>query len=105
MTPAEFIRTIPQRVNPEAIQDKETCFHFLIAGNEGGEFTITVKDGQCTEQDGLRGSPKCTYRTTASVLTDIATGKKKGQVALAMGDVKVDNMGEMMKFAKILGLD
>lgn len=104
MTAAEFIRTLPQRVNPETIQYKETCFHFLIAGSEGGEFTLIVKDGQCTVQDGLHDSPKCTYRTTAPVLMDIVTGKKNPQMALLKGEVKIDDLGEMMKFAKPFGL-
>lgn len=104
MTAAEFIRTLPQRVNPESIQDKETCFHILIAGSEGGEFTLIVKNGQCTVQDGLHDSPKCTYRTTATVLMDIVNGKMNPQMALHTGEVKIDNLGEMMKFAKAFGM-
>lgn len=104
MTAAEYLRTLPLRVNPEALQDKETCFHFIIAGNEGGEFTITVKDGQCTEEDGLHSTPKCTYRATASVLMDIVAGKKKFTMALLLGEVKIDNLGEFMKIGRAFGL-
>jgi putative sterol carrier protein len=104
MTAAEYIRTIPQRVNPETLQDKESCFHLLIAGEEGGEFTIIIKDGQCTEQDGLHGSPKCTCRTTASIFMEIVTGKKNPQMALLKNELKIDNLGELMKFAKSFGM-
>ncbi|MCC6726129.1 MAG: SCP2 sterol-binding domain-containing protein [Saprospiraceae bacterium] len=104
MTAAEFIRDLPRKFNPEAVPGAETCFHFIISGEGGGEFTAYVKDSQCSVQDGLHDSPKCVIRTSAQVLMDIVTGKKNPQMAVLTKELNVSNLAEMMKFAKPFGM-
>jgi putative sterol carrier protein len=104
MTAREFIMSMPAKINPEAIADKDTCFHFVISGDGGGEFTANIKDGKAEVIEGLVGEPKCTVKTADKVLTDILEGKQNPQMAVLMGKLKISNLSEMMKFAKILGL-
>lgn len=104
MTAAEFIRALPQKFNPEVVPGAETCFHFRISGERGGDFTATVKDGQCHVQDGLNGDPKCVVQTSDQILEDIVSGKQNPQMAVFMGKMKISNLGEMMKFAKPFGI-
>lgn len=103
-TAREFIMSLPSRINPEAIADKETCFHFAISGDGGGDFTATIKDGKAEVVEGHLGEAKCTVKATDKVLTDILDGKQNPQMAVLMGKLKISNLSEMMKFAKIMGL-
>lgn len=104
MTAKEFIMALPQKFNPEAVPGAESLFHFKIAGEGGGDFTASVKDGACSVVEGLAGEPKCVVSATADTLTDIVTGKANAQMAVFMGKLKISNLGEMMKFAKPFGL-
>ena len=103
-TAREFIMSIPSRINPEAIADKDTSFHFQVSGDGGGDFTATIKDGKAEVTEGLTGDAKCTIKTSDKVLTAILEGKQNPQMAVLMGKLKISNLSEMMKFAKILGL-
>ena len=103
-TAREFILSIPERINPEAIADKDTVFHFVVSGDGGGDFTATIKDGAANVTEGLEGESKCTIKTSEKVLLNILNGKQNPQMAVLMGKLKISNLGEMMKFAKIMGL-
>jgi putative sterol carrier protein len=104
MTARDFIMSLPAKISPEAIADKETCFHFVISGEGGGDFTANIKDGKADVVEGLVGESKCTVKAADKVLTDILQGKQNPQMAVLMGKLKISNLSEMMKFAKILGL-
>ena len=100
----EFIMSLPSRINPEAIADKDTCFHFVIDGEGGGEFTATIQNGSAEVVEGLSGEAKCVIKSSDKTLTDILEGKQNPQMAVLMGKLKISNLSEMMKFAKIMGL-
>jgi putative sterol carrier protein len=103
-TAKEFIMSLPSRINPEAIADKETCFHFVVDGEGGGEFTALIKGGKAEVTEGLSGDANCVIKTAAKTLTDILEGKQNPQMAVLMGKLKISNLSEMMKYAKIMGL-
>lgn len=65
------------------------------------QYTVTIKDGQCTLEQGLNGEPNCIIKAKSQTYIDIETGKANPQMALMMGKVKVSNIGEMMNFAKV----
>jgi putative sterol carrier protein len=104
MTAKEFIHNLPQQVNKEGIQGMETTFHFQINGEGGGDYTVEVKDGQVIINEGLIGNPKCTVRTTNDNFIGVVTGKINPMMALMMGKIKIDNQGELLKYAKVFGL-
>ncbi len=104
MTAREFIMSLPSKINPEAIADKETCFHFVVSGDGGGDFTANIKDGKAEVIEGLQGDAKCVVKTSDKTLVDILEGRQNPQMAVLMQKLKISNLSEMMKFAKILGL-
>lgn len=103
-TARDFIMSLPERINPEAIKDKDTVFHFVVSGDGGGDFTATIQDGEAKVTEGLDGESKCTIKTSEKVLLNILNGKQNPQMAVLMGKLKISNLGEMMKFAKVMGL-
>lgn len=104
MTAREFILNLPNRVNPAAIEGMETLFHFDLEGPEGGQFTVTIRDGACTAAETLEGEAKCSVKAPADTFMEVVTGKTNAMMAIMMGKVKITNQGEMLKYAKIFGL-
>jgi putative sterol carrier protein len=104
MTAKEFIMGLPSRVNPAAIGDANTCFHFNIAGEDGGEFTVAAKDGAVTAVEGLQGEPVCKVSCEGSLLMEIVRGEANPMMSVFSGKLKLSNPSEMMKYAKMFGL-
>ncbi|MCH2022892.1 MAG: SCP2 sterol-binding domain-containing protein [Saprospiraceae bacterium] len=105
MTAKEFIMGFPERVNPEALEGKgDTCFHFKISGDDGGDFTAVATNGQFKVVEGLEGEAKCVISSTDTVLMDIIRGDQNPMTAVMFGKLKISNLSEMTKFAKPLGL-
>lgn len=105
MTAKEFIMSFPERINPEALEGKgDTCFHFKISGDDGGDFTATAVNGQFTVVEGLEGDAKCTISSSDKVLMNIIRGDQNPMMAVMTGKLKISNLNEMTKFAKPLGL-
>ena len=105
MTAKEFILGFPERINPEALEGKgDTCFHFKISGDEGGEFTAVAVDNKFTVVEGLEGEAKCVITASDKVLMDIIRGEQNPMTAIMFGKLKISNLSEMTKFAKPLGL-
>ena len=104
MTAKEFIYSLPGRANPDVLADKETCFHFHLSGDGGGQFTVAVADGKMDVQDGLVGEPKCEVKASDENFMKVIRGELNPMMALMMGKVKITNQGEMLKYAKVFGL-
>jgi putative sterol carrier protein len=104
MTTQSFIETLPSKVNKSAIEGQETNFHFDIAGEGGGQYTVEIKEGEVHVQEGLHGSPKCVISGKGENFIKVITGKLNPTMAVMTGKVKVSNLGEMMKYGKIFGV-
>jgi acyl-CoA dehydrogenase len=98
-TAREIIQTLPERfIEHKVSDDLDIIFHFEIAGSEGGDFTVQIKNRECTIEEGLHGTPKCVVTTKDKVYTELEYGKTNQQMAFMMGKIKVSNLGAMFKF-------
>lgn len=104
MNAKEFVTSLPSRVAPEAIEGMETVFHFDISGENGVQATVTLKDGKADYKEGLQGDPKCVVTSTDDNLKKLLKGELNPMMAVMTGKVKISNVSEMMKYAKIFGL-
>lgn len=104
MTSTEFIHALPKKVNPDAIAGMETTFHFDVEGEGGGQYTVVLKDGKMEVVSGLIGESKCTVKTTNDNFMAVINGTLNPLMAIMMGKLKINNQGEMLKYAKIFGL-
>lgn len=104
MTSKEFITSLPARVNPAALEGLSTLFHFDIEGEGGGQYTLKIADNKMEVLEGLVGEPNCKVAAKDANLMGVVSGEINGAMAVMMGKVKVSNVGEMLKYAKILGL-
>ena len=104
MNTRELLFGLPGKVDPASIEGQETIFHFDIEGDEGGQYTITVANGQVEVVDGLTGEPRCVVRSSDQNFINLVTGDLNPMMAVLTGKVKISNQSEMLKYAKIFGL-
>ncbi len=97
----EIIRSLESRFRPEKAGDFEAIFHFDIAGNNGGQFTAVIGNGECKVKEGHEGDATCTVATKDTVYEEIELGKRNPEMAVMMGKIKISNIGEMLKFSKL----
>jgi len=104
MTAREFILRLPDRVRPEVIEGMETVFHFDIDGPEGGKYTVTIRNGACSSEEGLNGTPRCSVASDSETFMDVVSGSTNAMLAVLRGKIKITNQGEMLKYARIFGI-
>lgn len=104
MNTRELLYALPAKVSPSAIEGQETVFHFDIDGDQGGQYTISVANGNIKVEDGLVGEPKCVIRASSENFINLVTGELNPMMAVLTGKVKISNQSEMLKYAKIFGL-
>lgn len=104
MTAKELVMALPSQVNQAALVGASTCFHFQLSGDGGGDVTIEAKDGVCTATEGLHGDATCVIKCADDLLVDIMNKNANPQMAVFTGKLKISNLGEMMKYAKMFGM-
>ena len=104
MTAAEFLRSLPARATPEAIEGMDTNFYFDLSGEGGGAYTVVADDGQLAVHEGQVGEPKCTVKADANQFMNVVRGDTNPMMAVMTGKIKISNTGELLKYAKVFGL-
>lgn len=99
-TAKEIILSIPLRIKKEKASDYSTVFQFDISGDNGGQYTLIVNNGNAKVEEGLQGTPECVVTTDAKVYEDIELGGMDPTMAFMGGQIRVTNIGAMMQFAK-----
>ena len=97
-TAKEIILALPERFKTESGAGENGLFQFIIEGDTGGEFTVSIVDGAVTVAEGLEGEPDCVIRADANDYEDAELGRVNKQMAVMMGKIKISNLGAMMKF-------
>lgn len=103
-SPKEFILSLPVRVKPEWLNDVDTNFHFDIDGDAGGQFSVIVRDGKMNVHEQFEGEAKCKVSASEKNFVALLKGDLNPMMAVFTGKLKVSNPGEIMKYARLLGL-
>ncbi|MFN8281983.1 MAG: SCP2 sterol-binding domain-containing protein [Chitinophagales bacterium] len=98
MTAKEIVLGLPARLKADEAAGQTGVFHFVLDGETGGEFTVSVAEGVCTVTEGLSGEPDCVISAAASDFEDAEEGRVNRQMAVMMGKIKITNLGAMLKF-------
>ena len=104
MNAMQFLRTLPARVSPESIKDSNTCFHFDLSGEGGGQLTIWIENGIIEVLDGLHHAPKCVVNAKAENFMKVVNKELNPLMALLTGKVRVSDQRELTKYARVFGL-
>ncbi len=98
----EFLFSLPQKANPDALEGLNTLFHFEVA--DSGNYTVRLADGKLSVSEGLEGDASCVVKTSAESFSKLVSGDLNPMMAMMTGKLKISNPGEMLKYAKIFGL-
>ena len=96
---AEIIRSLSSRLKADKVEGVDTLVHFDIEGDNGGQFTVKIKDAVCTVAEGHQGEAKCIVKAKDTDYEDVELGRSNPQMAVMMGKIKISNIGEMMSFS------
>ncbi len=101
-----LINKLPDAFIPENAVGLDTVIQYNLSGDEGGEWIITIKDGECTVVSGTAPQPKLTFSAKAKDFMDILSGKTDGMAAFMKGKIKLKgDMSLAMKLTTLFKVD
>ncbi|MBU0991354.1 MAG: SCP2 sterol-binding domain-containing protein [Proteobacteria bacterium] len=100
VTVADIFGTMESRVNPEGVQGVTANYGYIITGEGGGEWTVSVNNGDVEVKNGIH-KPQVTTTCAAEDWIAITLGKLDGMSAFTSGKLKVEgDLGLLGKAAK-----
>ena len=102
-TPKEFIeKELPAKFDGEKAAGLTAVVQFKIAGDNGGEWFINIKDKKLEVNQGASPSPNITLSMKDADYMALVTGKLSGQKAFMTGKLKFKgDMALGMKLQKL----
>jgi putative sterol carrier protein len=102
MTPKEIFAEMPKNINADAAKGMNSTIQFNLAGDNGGQWYVNIKDGKAEVQEGTAPSPNMTLSMSAQDYVDMIMGKLNGQMAFMSGKLKISgDMGLAMKMQSL----
>lgn len=96
----EILLSLPLRVKPDKLNGHSTTFHFDISGDNGGQYTVHVKDGKCDVSEGIQGEAECTVTTDSETYRQVELGEMAPEMAVMSGKIRISNLQAMMQFSR-----
>ena len=63
-TIAEFFQLLPASLDRDAAEDVTAVYQFDLSGDQGGQYSVQVKDGTCSVQTGAHTDPHVDRKST-----------------------------------------
>jgi putative sterol carrier protein len=87
LDPHQFFASLPDRAEPERIQDMNHSYLFDITGS--GKWLVEVRGGEVTVSDDATGPADVTFKMTTATFEKIQARKQNPMVAYMTGKLKV----------------
>ena len=104
-TPADVFTEIDSglKANPSRTANMNAVYQFDLAGDDGGQYHIVIKDGNADAGAGAPESPNITISMAASDFVALREGKLDPTMAFMSGKIKIKgDMGLAMKLQTVL---
>jgi putative sterol carrier protein len=85
-----IFEAMPLSLNKEAAKEAAVVYQFNLSGEGGGQFIVTIKNGECTVKEGITPAPDATILATAADYMNIVTGAYPFGLAYMNGRLKVE---------------
>ena len=89
MSVKPIFEAMPLSLNKEAAKEANTVYQFNLSGDGGGQFTVAIKHGDCTVEEGIAKAPDVTISAAATDYMNIVTGAYPFGLAVVNGRHKV----------------
>jgi len=97
--PADFFANLEDKVNKDKAAGMNAVYQFDISGDDGGQWAVTIADGDAKVAEGTAENPSITISMTDENFVDLVTGKLNGQTAFLTGKLKIQ--GDMTLAMKL----
>ena len=102
MTPQEIFDQMAANLNADAAKGMNSTIQFNLAGDNGGQWYVAIKDGKAEVTKGTASAPNMTLSMSAQDYVDMIMGKLNGQMAFMSGKLKISgDMGLAMKMQSL----
>jgi putative sterol carrier protein len=95
----EVFGKMPEVFNADAAQGLDAVFQYEITGDNGGNWSVVVKDGACQVSEGVHASPSVTLTVSGDTWLGIVNKTTNGMQAFMSGDLKAT--GDIMLAQRI----
>jgi putative sterol carrier protein len=89
ITVSELMSRMPRAFMAEKAGDLDAVIQYHLTGEEGGDWIITIQDGQCGVAEGVAENPNMTLTADAQDYKDVILGKVNGMTAFMTGKLKL----------------
>ena len=86
---AKLIEGMPGAFNPEVARDLQASIQFVISGDDGGQWVLSISGGKCEVREGQIPDPSLTIDSPAEVWVKMARGEIDRPKTLMEGLYKV----------------
>ena len=74
---------------PEAAPDLDAVIQYELTGEEGGDYIIAIKDGECKVTEGKAESPVVTVTADGRDFGDVLLGRANGMQYFMTGKIRL----------------
>lgn len=89
ITVQDLMSRMPGALDAEKAQGVDTVIQYHLTGQEGGDYIINIKDGQCVVSEGVAENPRVTLTADALDYKDVILGNTNAMQAFMMGKLKL----------------
>ena len=102
MTVLEAMQSMTARFNPARARGVNATVQIKAAGEGGGAYLVTLKDGAVNLSEGAIENPNVTVDVAAKDWVDILAGELDPTMAFMAGKLRISgDLGLMMRFKQI----
>jgi 3-hydroxy-3-methylglutaryl CoA synthase/NAD(P)-dependent dehydrogenase (short-subunit alcohol dehydrogenase family)/putative sterol carrier protein len=95
LDPKAIFEMMPDAFNADAAGGVDVVFQYIVSGPKGGDWIVSVKDGQCKVEPGTAGKPTCTLKIGDENFVKLITGALDPMQAFSSGKLAIE--GDVMK--------
>jgi putative sterol carrier protein len=89
ITVKELMQRMPGAFQPEKAEGVDTVLQYHLTGEEGGDWIVTIQDGQCKVVEGVAENPSMTLTADAQDYKDVILGRINAMQAFMTGKLKL----------------
>ena len=99
---SDIFAQMPGRLDPEAAAGLDATIQFDLAGDGGGVWHCTIKDGACAVTEGAHEEPTMTVSMEAADYVELIAGSLDGMTAFMSGRLRIaGDMGLAMQMQNL----
>lgn len=88
-TVEELVRNHEKAFQPDKAAGVDAVIQYILTGDDGGDWIVTIKDGKCVVTEGKAENPTVTLTSDAHDFADVLLGKANGMQYFMQGKVKL----------------